>query len=227
MKQRTCQAKDPATCRVHGYQVHTLKTTQQSSPVSTIEDLYIYLTFHGVHLKKHASGYNFNSSNDYQTMQTEVEAELSKVFTTGGSGQEKIMFTNPELPFVVKIPGNSEWQNPNNGLVSLFQEYTASRDGIDNNAVMAKTELFWHSNGFPITIQEKLSNLTNHITPDLAQQLPWLPESVHRYAQIGQTQDGSWCYYDIDADSFSTLHKNEKQGDKKLETIFKEFFTTN
>jgi len=44
---------------------------------------------------------------DYNTKHQVLMNDLS-VFTAGNSGMEKIMFTDPELPWVVKTAGNPE-----------------------------------------------------------------------------------------------------------------------
>jgi len=219
---RACQAKNPETCKYHGYAVYEQKRNMQS-PSWTTEESYDFLTMHGVNLLLLGTVKKWDSEQDYKASFYEVENELTGLFSGGGSGEEKIALIDKDLPFVVKFAGDPDYQNGADGLSSTFQEYAASRDGLNGHDVMARTELFWHKNGFPIIVQEKLTNLTRRVVTEIAEQLPWLPKSFHSYAQIGQDGSGKWRIYDLDAGTLMDFYP-EETGQKVLDQVWDEFF---
>jgi hypothetical protein len=219
---RACRAKNPETCKYHGYAFYERNRNNQSSSWNKQES-YDFLTLHGVSLLPLGTVKKWDTSQDYEAAFHEVENEFTGLFSGGNSGEEKIALIDIELPFVVKFSGDPDYQNGADGLSSTFQEYAASRDGLNGNDVMAKTELFWHQNGFPILVQEKLTNLTRRVTTELAEQLPWLPKSFHSYAQIGQDSSGKWRIYDLDAGTLIDFYPKES-GQQVLDKVWDEFF---
>lgn len=185
--------------------------------------LHDFLTHRNVRLLPADVEKTWDITQDYSAAFAEVTAELSQVFTTGGSGQEKVVFIDPDISFVVKLAGDPEYQNVSDGMNSLFQEYIASRDGVNSHDVMARTELFWHENGFPILVQEKLTNLTLKVDSVLSEEVPWLPEQFHFYAQIGQTSEGEWRIYDLDAGTLSDFY-SEKEAQETINRKVASFF---
>lgn len=146
----------------------------------------------------------------YETQFPLILKQLSEAFSTGGGGQEKLMSTDPELPYVVKIAGDPEYQHWENGMQSLFEEYRASHFGLNGYSVMAESHLLWHSSGAPVLVQEKLVNLTNRVPDKLLTELEWLPKGWRLYAQIGQTATGEWRVYDLDAGTTCGFYPGEQ-----------------
>jgi hypothetical protein len=219
---RACRAKNPETCKYHGYAFHERNRNSQFSSWNK-QELHDFLTLHGVSLLPLDTVKKWDPQRDYLQAFSEVNKEFTVAFSEGGGGNEKIVFSEENFPFVIKLAGDPDYQNQSDGLTSLFQEYAASRDGLNGNDVMAKTELFWHQNGFPIIVQEKLTNLTRRVTTELAEQLPWLPKSFHSYAQIGQDSASKWRIYDLDAGTLMDFY-SEKLGQKVLDKVWDEFF---
>lgn len=151
----------------------------------------------------------WSTSDTYEERFAAVADELERAFPLGGGGQEKLMATSDGLPYVVKIAGDPAFQSWQDGMQSLFEEYHGSIRGLNGHRVVAESLLLWHSSGVPVLIQEKLTNLTNRVSPELAMQLPWLPQSWFSYAQIGQRPDGEWRIYDLDAGSSCDFYPQE------------------
>ena len=165
----------------------------------------------------------WSTSESYEEKFEAIAAELWQTFPLGGGGQEKLMATAVDLPYVVKIAGDPVHQHWPDGMQSLFEEHSGSLRGLNGHRVVAESLLLWHSSGAPVLVQEKLTNLTNRVPDELAKQLSWLPESWSSYAQIGQRPDGEWRIYDLDAGSTCDFYSQE-DWDEVMAKLAEEYY---
>jgi hypothetical protein len=168
-------------------------------------------------------GQRWEIGSSYGLQFSSISKQLFEIFPTGGGGQEKLMSTTEQLPYVVKIAGDPEYQHWQNGMQSLFEEYQASRFSLNGYSVMAESHLLWHESGAPMLIQEKLVNLTNRVSEKLAEELEWLPKGWRSYAQIGQTATGEWRIYDLDAGTSCDFYP-ETQWDEVMNTLLESYY---
>lgn len=165
----------------------------------------------------------WSTAETYEEKFEAVAEELWRIFPLGGGGQEKLMATSDELPYVVKIAGDPAHQQWQNGVQSLFEEHHGSLRGLNGHRVVAESLLLWHTSGAPVLVQEKLTNLTKRVSDELAKQLPWLPEGWISYAQIGQRGNGDWRIYDIDAGSSCDFYPQE-DWDRVMAELAEEYY---